>query len=49
MPIYLYWGEDDFAIQKAVASLHDRVLDPQWISFNYASLSQINLMQSSRG
>lgn len=39
MPIYLYWGEDDFAIQKAVASLRDRVLDPQWISFNYASLS----------
>jgi DNA polymerase-3 subunit delta len=35
MPIYLYWGEDDFAIQKAVANLRDRVLDPQWISFNY--------------
>lgn len=35
MPIYLYWGEDDFAIQKAVTSLRDRVLDPQWVSFNY--------------
>lgn len=35
MPIYLYWGEDDFAIQKAVANLRDRVLDPQWLSFNY--------------
>lgn len=39
MPIYLYWGEDDFAIQKAVASLRDRVLDPQWVSFNYTQYS----------
>ena len=38
MPIYLYWGEDDFAIQKAVAKLRDRVLDPQWVSFNYTTL-----------
>jgi len=39
MPIYFYWGEDDFAIQKAVASLRDRVLDPQWAGFNYNTLS----------
>jgi len=38
MPIYLYWGEDDFAIQKAVAGLRDRVLDPQWDTFNYTAL-----------
>ena len=38
MPIYLYWGEDDFAIQKAVAKLRDRILDPQWASFNYTIL-----------
>lgn len=38
MPIYLYWGEDDFAMQKAVANLRDRVLDPLWTSFNYTSL-----------
>ena len=37
MPIYVYWGEDDFAIEKAIATLRDRVLDPQWISFNYTS------------
>lgn len=40
MPIYLYWGEDDFAIQKAVAKLRDRVLDPQWVSFNYTELAR---------
>jgi DNA polymerase-3 subunit delta len=25
MPIYVYWGEDDFAIEKAIALLRDRV------------------------
>ena len=39
MPIYFYWGEDEFALQKAVASLRDRILDPQWSSFNYTQLS----------
>ncbi|MBW4561905.1 MAG: DNA polymerase III subunit delta [Mojavia pulchra JT2-VF2] len=38
MPIYVYWGEDDFAIEKAVAVLRDRVLDPLWTSFNYTCL-----------
>ncbi|MBR8840857.1 MAG: DNA polymerase III subunit delta [Stigonema ocellatum SAG 48.90 = DSM 106950] len=40
MPIYFYWGEDDFAMEKAVVLLRDRVLDPQWTSFNYNSLAQ---------
>ncbi|MBD2363302.1 DNA polymerase III subunit delta [Anabaena minutissima FACHB-250] len=35
MTIYFYWGEDDFAIEKAVAILRDRILDPLWTSFNY--------------
>lgn len=38
MPIYVYWGEDDFAIEKAVALMKDRVLDPLWTSFNYTVL-----------
>lgn len=38
MPIYFYWGEDDYAIEKAVALLRDRVLDPQWTSFNYTNV-----------
>jgi len=38
MPIYLYWGENEFTLQKAVASLRDRVLDPQWVSFNYTQI-----------
>lgn len=35
MPVYFYWGEDDFAIEKAVALVRNRVLDPLWTSFNY--------------
>ena len=35
MPIYFYWGEDDFAIAKSVKKLHNQVLDPNWIDFNY--------------
>lgn len=35
MPIYFYWGEDDFAIAQAVNKLRDHTLDPQWSSFNY--------------
>ena len=38
MPVYLYWGEDDFAIAQAVEKLRDRVLDPNWIQFNYHQL-----------
>lgn len=39
MPIYLYWGEDEFAMQRAIANLRDRVLDPNWQSFNYDRLT----------
>jgi DNA polymerase-3 subunit delta len=39
MPIYLYWGEDDFAIAKAVTTLRDRTLDPDWTSFNFDKIA----------
>jgi DNA polymerase-3 subunit delta len=35
MSIYLYWGEDEFAISKAVESLRKSVLEPDWASFNF--------------
>lgn len=35
MPVYLYWGEDDYRLAQAVQTLRDRVLDPIWSSFNY--------------
>jgi DNA polymerase III subunit delta len=39
MPIYLYWGEDDFAIVQAATALHRRLLDPVWSSFNYDKIT----------
>ncbi|MDJ0674934.1 MAG: DNA polymerase III subunit delta [Calothrix sp. MO_167.B42] len=35
MPIYIYWGEDEFAMEKAIVELRDRIIDPAWTSFNY--------------
>ena len=35
MPIYFFWGADDFELQKAVMTLRARTLDPSWASFNY--------------
>jgi DNA polymerase-3 subunit delta len=39
MTIYLYWGEDDFSLTKAVNDLRQSVLDPSWASFNYDKIS----------
>lgn len=35
MPIYVFWGEDDFAMSQAIAQLRQDVLDPNWIQFNF--------------
>jgi DNA polymerase-3 subunit delta len=35
MAIYLFWGDDDFAIAQAVKQLQQTVLDPNWSQFNY--------------
>ncbi|MBW4469095.1 MAG: DNA polymerase III subunit delta [Stenomitos rutilans HA7619-LM2] len=39
MPIYLYWGEDSFAIAQAATTLHRQLLDPVWSSFNYDKIT----------
>lgn len=35
MPVYLFWGDDEFRLQNAIKALEDRVLVPNWKSFNY--------------
>ncbi len=35
MPVYFFWGADEFRLKRAVAGLRDRVLDESWASFNY--------------
>jgi len=39
MPIYLYWGEDDFAIAQAVKEIQTTTVDPAWSSFNYHKIT----------
>jgi DNA polymerase-3 subunit delta len=34
MPVYLYWGEDNYRIQQAIEKLKVQVLDPDWQAFN---------------
>ena len=39
MPIYLYWGEDDFAIAQAIKEIQTTTVDPGWSSFNYHKIT----------
>jgi DNA polymerase III subunit delta len=39
MSIILYWGDDDFAIAKAVSAIEKSALDPAWTSFNYEKIT----------
>lgn len=39
MPVYFFWGADEFRLKKAVKVLRDRTLDPDWASFNYDRIS----------
>ncbi|MEL6779141.1 MAG: DNA polymerase III subunit delta [Cyanobacteria bacterium J06597_16] len=35
MPIYFFWGADEYRLKKAVVDLRDRNLNADWASFNY--------------
>ena len=35
MPIYLLWGEDDFAITQTAKKKLETLLEPNWFEFNY--------------
>ncbi|MGB3296813.1 MAG: DNA polymerase III subunit delta [Phormidesmis sp.] len=39
MPIYFFWGADEFNLKKAVTTLRESVLDASWASFNYDHVS----------
>lgn len=34
MPIYVFWGEDEFRMAKAIKNLEASAIDPTWASFN---------------
>lgn len=35
MPIHLFWGEDEFLMERSVNNLRLQVIDEQWKDFNY--------------
>ena len=39
MPVYFFWGADEFRMKKAVRALCDRNLNPDWASFNYEKIT----------
>jgi DNA polymerase-3 subunit delta len=39
VPVYLFWGDDTFRLQKSVQALQEHVLDPAWKSFNFDRVS----------
>jgi DNA polymerase-3 subunit delta len=43
MPTYLYWGEEEFAIELAVKKLRNKILDPDWATFNHKKLDKPEL------
>jgi len=40
MPIYLYWGEEEFNLNKAVHDLKEKVLDQNWLLLNHKVLNE---------
>jgi len=38
MPIYLFWGDDDFTMSQMIEKKRQEVVDPNWIQFNYDKL-----------
>lgn len=39
MPVYFYWGDDDYQISQAVKKLIDTHVDPMWRDFNYVKIN----------
>ncbi|MDD3013062.1 MAG: DNA polymerase III subunit delta [Candidatus Gastranaerophilales bacterium] len=45
MPAYLYWGEEDFTLEKAVKHLKDQILDPEWVLLNHKILDEPDIKE----
>ena len=40
MPVYLFWGEEEFNIENAVNDLSKQLLDPAWGTLNHKVLNE---------
>lgn len=43
MPVLLYWGEEEFNLEKAVRKLKTEILDPAWKELNHKTLFEPDL------
>jgi DNA polymerase-3 subunit delta len=43
MPIFIYWGSDDYAIHRSALTLRSHTVEPEWLAFNYSVYSHDNL------
>ena len=39
MPMYFFWGDDDFTINEQITTLKQDNLDPNWLQFNFHKFS----------
>lgn len=39
MPVYFYWGDDDYQISQAAKKLIDNYVDPMWRDFNFVKIN----------
>jgi DNA polymerase-3 subunit delta len=51
MPVYLYWGEEDYNIEREVKNLKNSILDENWSSINQKKLiePEIRLLNETIG
>ena len=40
MPVYLFWGEEDFNIDSSMKELREKVLDPNWVALSHKVLTE---------
>ncbi len=45
MPAYLYWGEEDFNLEKAVRELRNNTLDENFVSLNHKKLDEPDIAE----
>jgi DNA polymerase-3 subunit delta len=39
MPVYFFWGEDDFSLTIEVKQLREKIVDSAWLDFNFVQLA----------
>ncbi len=49
MPVYFYWGDDDYQIAQAVKKLIDTQIDSMWRDFNYVKINATSDLEIING